>query len=115
MDIKKKNNKKLARKKRVSMRLKGKFNLPRLAVFRSNRFVYAQIIDDLSGSVICAENSKFLKGKIKKEAAKETGRKIAEKALAKNITKVIFDRAGYLYHGRVKELADGARESGLEF
>lgn len=115
MDIKKKNNKRLARKRRVGMRIKGKNNSPRLAVFKSNRFIYAQIIDDTAGTTLCSENSKGMKVKNKSEAAYEIGKKIAKKAIEKNINKVVFDRANYPYHGRVKELAEGAREGGLEF
>src|SRR4030042_182708 len=110
MDMKKKNNKRLARKRRVRMRIRGKNNSPRLAVFKSNRFIYAQIIDDTAGTTIFSENSKGVKAKNKSEAAYEIGKKIAEKAIGKNIKKVVFDRANYPYHGRAKALAEGARE-----
>ncbi|MFH0854134.1 MAG: 50S ribosomal protein L18 [bacterium] len=113
MDIKKKNNKKEMRGDRVRKRIKGKNDLPRLTVFRSNKFIYAQIIDDIKGIVLCSEIIKSVKNK--KEAARETGKNIADKAMAKKIKKVVFDRSNYLYHGRVKELAEGARDGGLEF
>ena len=93
----------------------------RLSVFRSSQHIYAQIIDDQKGATVAAASSvdKDLKGKIKtgadSAAAKEVGRLIAERALAAGIKEVVFDRGAYLYHGRVKALADAAREGGLSF
>ncbi|MDO8619355.1 MAG: 50S ribosomal protein L18 [Candidatus Daviesbacteria bacterium] len=87
---------------------------PRLAVFRSSQHIYAQLIDDASASTIIAESDIKLKG-TKKEKAYETGKKLAEKALKVKITEVVFDRGGFLYHGRVQEVARGAREGGLKF
>ncbi|MFH1262327.1 MAG: 50S ribosomal protein L18 [Pseudomonadota bacterium] len=109
------------RKVRVRRRLTTGTDRPRLAVFRSNRHLYAQIIDDLSHRTIVAAStkSKELKGKVEKtttmSAAKEVGLLIAKKAQEKNVKKVCFDRRSYLYHGRVKALADAARSGGLQF
>lgn len=114
MNIKQKNNKRLARKKRVKMNISNLSNI-RLSVFRSNRFIYAQIHDDAKGSTLCNADNTEIKSQSKIDSAREVGKMIAEMALKKNIKKVVFDRAGYLYHGRVKALADGAREGGLEF
>ena len=91
---------------------------PRLSVFRSDKNIYAQIIDDAKGVTIAAasslENGKG-KGGSNKDAAAQVGKLIAERALKANVTDVVFDRGGYLYHGRVKALADAAREAGLKF
>ena len=93
----------------------------RMVVFRSNKQIYVQVVDDLKGATLCAaaSNDKALaaecKGKTGKEAAAIVGKAIAERALAKGITTISFDRGGYLYHGRVKSLADAAREGGLIF
>jgi len=91
----------------------------RLSVFRSGRHIYAQIIDDRAGQTLAAASSNEKEGKPSKtwnlEAATQVGRKIAERALAKGVKQVVFDRGGYMYHGRVKALADAAREGGLEF
>ena len=100
---------------------KGTPERPRLNVFRSLSHIYAQIIDDTTGNTLVAASTldEAIKGKIKfggnKEAAKEVGKLVAEKAVDKGIKLVVFDRGGYLYHGRIKELADAAREAGLEF
>lgn len=102
---------------RIRKNIKGTSGRPRLSVFRSNRAIYCQLIDDLSGHTIAAAStmdSDSLSG-TKIEQAKVVGKLIAEKAKAENISNVVFDRAGYLYHGRVKALADGAREGGLQF
>ena len=94
---------------------------PRLSVFRSSLHIYAQIIDDVSGNTVAAASTidKELKGKLKTganlDAAKEVGKLIASRAVAKGIKAVVFDRGGYMYHGRIKALADAAREAGLEF
>lgn len=106
---------------RVRKKLSGTTERPRLNVFRSLTNIYAQIIDDSTGTTLVAASSidTALKAKIKfggnKDAAKEVGKLIAEKATDKGIKLVVFDRGGYIYHGRVKELADAAREAGLEF
>jgi large subunit ribosomal protein L18 len=110
------------RKARVRRQLKAvSQGRPRLSVFRSSKQIYAQIIDDTKGVTLVAASSieKDLKGKLKTgadtSAATEIGKVIAERAKKAGITSVVFDRGGYLYHGRVKALADGAREGGLEF
>lgn len=106
---------------RVRKRISGTPERPRLNVFRSLKHIYAQIIDDTTGSTLVSASTvdEALKGKLNyggnKEAAREVGKLLARKALEKGITKVVFDRGGYLYHGRVRELAEGAREGGLEF
>ena len=98
---------------RVRKKIKGTAALPRLSVFRSNKSIYCQLIDDVNGKTLAAAQSTG-KGK-KSEQAKETGKALAEKAKAANISEVVFDRSGYLYHGRIKALAEGAREGGLSF
>ncbi len=111
--------KRLRRKKRISFKVKGTAERPRLAVFRSNNAFYAQIINDDSGTTLLslASNSKDWKGKIKNtiEGIQQLGASLAKKAVSSKIEKVIFDRAGYLYHGKVKAFADGARSGGLKF
>jgi large subunit ribosomal protein L18 len=109
----------IRRKKRISFKVKGTAERPRLAVFRSNAAFYAQIIDDDAGKTVLAlaTNSKDLKGKVKntKEGVASLGEALAKKAIGAKIEKVVFDRAGYLYHGKVKAFADGARSGGLKF
>jgi large subunit ribosomal protein L18 len=104
--------------KRIRRRVAGTQQRPRLAVFRSLNHIYAQVIDDTKGFTVAAAASteKDLRGKGGNlEGAKLIGQKVAERAKEKGITKVVFDRGGYLYHGRIKALADAAREAGLEF
>ncbi len=108
------------RKRRTRYRLVQFANgRPRLSVFRSGRHIYAQIIDDLAGSTVVSASTNEKGSKLAKswnqDAAKEVGKLIAERAVAKGIKQVVFDRGGYIYHGRVKALADAAREGGLEF
>jgi large subunit ribosomal protein L18 len=110
------------RKARVRRAIRKAANgRPRLSVFRSSKQIYAQIIDDEKGRTVVAASTleKDLKGKLKTgadvAAAKEVGRLVAERAVQAGVKQVIFDRSGYLYHGRVKALADAARESGLDF
>jgi len=106
---------------RVRKKVEGTPERPRLNVFRSLNHIYAQVIDDTTGNTIAAASTldSALRGKLKsggnKEAAKEVGKLIAQKAMDKGVKQVVFDRGGYLYHGRVKELAEAAREAGLEF
>jgi len=106
---------------RVRKKIFGTSDRPRLCVFRSAKHIYAQIIDDTKGTTLVAASTldKALEGKLastgNKAAAREVGKLIGSKALEKGIKQVVFDRGGYLYHGRVKELAEGAREAGLEF
>jgi large subunit ribosomal protein L18 len=111
----------LRRKKRIRSRVKGTPERPRLNIFKSARHIYAQVIDDGLGKTLVAAStlSAELKGqdlgKGKTEAAKKVGALIAEKAMARQIQKVVFDRNGFLYHGRIKALAEAAREKGLVF
>ena len=103
---------------RVRTKISGTAERPRLCVYRSNTNLYVQIIDDVAGNTLvsCSTLAKDIKTKhANKEAAKEVGTMIAKKALEKNIKTVVFDRGGYIYHGVVKELAEAAREGGLEF
>jgi large subunit ribosomal protein L18 len=115
------NDRRLARHRRVRKALSGTPSQPRMCVFRSNKNISVQIIDDVSQTTLCAASSldKELKGEIgnggNKDAAKKVGQAIGKRALAKGIETVTFDRGGFLYHGRVKELAEGAREAGLKF
>ncbi|NIK74580.1 large subunit ribosomal protein L18 [Thermonema lapsum] len=103
-------------KKGLRKRIRGTAERPRLCVFRSNRRIYAQIINDELGVTLAAASSYDLKtDSLNVEVAKQVGKLIAERAVANGIKKVVFDRNGYLYHGRVKALAEGAREGGLEF
>ena len=117
MDINKiKQNKRLRRKGRVRAKVGGTAACPRLSVFRSNRGIYAQIINDEIGKTLAAVGAGEVKTKGKKIAVSlELGKLIAAKAMAKGISRVVFDRNGYKYHGRVKALAEGAREGGLKF
>lgn len=117
MGIKEKYQKRILRKKRTRSRIFGTKERPRVSVFRSLRHIYAQIIDDTEGKTLCSFSSLNLKEKkgSKKEIAYQVGKKLAEIALAKGIKKVVFDRGCYKYHGRVKSLAEGLREGGLEF
>lgn len=112
-----KNAERQRRHKRVRRVVNGTPDCPRLNVFRSNANIYAQVIDDTTGTTLCAASSLELKlengGNV--EAAKKVGEAIAKKCLDKNIESVRFDRGGYVYHGRVQALADAAREAGLKF
>ena len=108
----------IKRHKRVRAKVSGTPESPRLNVFRSEKNIYAQIIDDVAGNTLVAASSldKAIEGHgSNKAAARAVGKLIAERAKAKGIDTVVFDRGGYLYHGRVAELAEGAREGGLEF
>lgn len=109
----------IRRKVRISFKVKGTAERPRLAIFRSNKAIYAQVInDDLGKTLLSLSTSgKELKGKIKntKEGAHSLGETLAKKAVSSKIDKVVFDRAGYLYHGKIKAFADGARAGGLKF
>lgn len=101
---------------RIRKRVSGTAARPRLSVFRSNKAIYVQAIDDVNGFTLAAASSKETAGSGNKtEQARAVGKLIAERALAKNLSAVVFDRSGYLFHGRVKALADGAREGGLQF
>lgn len=100
---------------RIRRKVSGTEARPRLAVFRSGKHIYAQIIDDSKGKTLVAESDIRAKTGTKQEKAYEVGKKIAEKAIKEKIKSVVFDRGGFLYHGRIAELAKGAREGGLEF
>ena len=108
----------MRRKKRIRKRITGTSERPRLSVFRSAKHIYAQVIDDSTGKTLAAASSKgkgFATSGDKAERAKAVGTAVAEACKAAKIEKVVFDRNGYIYHGRVKALADGAREGGLSF
>ena len=103
---------------RIRKTIKGTAECPRLSVFRSNKDIYVQVIDDITGTTLVAASSREsgVDGKLKKvDQSVEVGKLIAQKAKSIGISVVVFDRGGYLYHGRVKALADGAREAGLKF
>jgi large subunit ribosomal protein L18 len=103
-------------RKKIRSKISGTATKPRLSVFRSNKAIYAQVIDDSNGTTIVSASSATLDDKVTKvEASTIVGKTIAEKAITAGITEVVFDRGGYLYHGRIKSLADGAREGGLKF
>ena len=110
---------KIDRRNKITTRIRGRISgtaeRPRMSVFRSNKGIYVQVIDDLAGATLVAASSKGLEGGTKSEVAAKVGAEIAKKALEKGITTVVFDRNGYLFHGRVKSLADAAREAGLKF
>ncbi|MEN6374834.1 MAG: 50S ribosomal protein L18 [Smithella sp.] len=109
------------KEKRVRGKIAGTQEKPRLSVFRSDRHIYAQAINDVQGttlataSTLCKDLAEKIKGKKKSEVAKEVGKLIATRLQALGIDKIVFDRGRFLYHGRVKALADGARETGLKF
>lgn len=105
-------------KRRIRKRISGTSKVPRLSVFRSNKQIYAQLIDDVNGVTLASASSyknKAVEMKNKSEQAAVVGKEVAEKALKAGIETVVFDRNGYLYHGRVKSLANSAREGGLKF
>ncbi len=114
--------KKLARKRRIRYAIRNKISgtaqRPRLSVFRSNKEIYVQLVDDLAGHTLAAASSRevgILGQGTRVEQARKVGLKLAEIARSKGVESIVFDRSGYLYHGRVKSLADGAREGGLKF
>ena len=112
-----KNVSRVRRHARVRAKISGTAETPRLCVYRSNKNIEAQLIDDVKGATLVASSSMSLKleNGSNVEAAAKVGKDIAEKALAKGLKKIVFDRSGYIYHGRVKALAEAAREAGLEF
>lgn len=107
------------RRNKIKTRIRGKVSgtaeRPRMTVFRSNKQIYVQLVDDLEGKTLVSASSKGVEEGTKSEVAAKVGQAIAEKALAAGITEVVFDRNGYLFHGRVKSLADAARNGGLKF
>lgn len=110
---------KIQRRNKIKTRIRGKVSgtaaRPRMTVFRSNKQIYVQLVDDQVGKTLVAASSKGIEEGTKTEIAAKVGKAAAEKALAAGITEVVFDRNGYLFHGRVKSLADAAREGGLKF
>ena len=116
-----KNTKRLNRKRihyRIRKKLKGTASRPRISIFRSNREIYAQAIDDLSGRTLCSASSReesIDKNAAKVDQALQVGKIFGERVKELNVESVVFDRAGYLYHGRVKALAEGTREAGIKF
>ena len=115
---KNRNDARLKRHFRVRRRVTGTSECPRLNVFRSAKHIYAQLIDDVTGTTLVSASSlekEFQGSGANKEGAKQVGTMVGKKAIDKGITKVVFDRGGYLYHGRVAELATAAREAGLQF
>ena len=117
MSVKIKTNRRTRIKAGIRKNLEGTSQRPRLSVFRSNKAIYAQLIDDSKGHTLVAASSVEIAEKARLNAAtsKSVGKKVAEKALASGVSEVVFDRNGYLYHGNVKALAEGAREGGLKF
>ena len=107
--------KRLRIKRKIRSIVSGTESRPRLSVYRSNNFMYAQLIDDTKGITVASANDMKLTGKTKMEGAIEVGKKIAQEAKVKKIIQVVFDRNGFKYAGRVKALAEAAREAGLEF
>ncbi len=114
-----KNTNRKARHARVRKKIQGTSERPRLNVYRSGKHIYAQIIDDTTNSTLASastlDKELELTSTSNKEAAKKVGESIAKKALEKNVDNVVFDRSGYIYHGRIQELAEGARSAGLKF
>jgi len=113
--IKSKSSRRAKIKRRIRRKVLGTAEMPRLCVYRSNKAIYVQLIDDTKGATVLSASSRGIDKGTKSEIAKEVGKAIAEKATANGIENVKFDRNGYLYHGRVKNLAEGAREGGLKF
>lgn len=115
LHLQEKTSRRQRRQYSIRKKVQGTSERPRLVVFRSNKGVYAQLVDDTKGFTLAAASTKGLSGANKSDLAKQTGKALAEAALQKGIKSAVFDRNGYLYHGRVKALADGAREGGLAF
>ncbi|MDO8240843.1 MAG: 50S ribosomal protein L18 [Candidatus Moranbacteria bacterium] len=109
------NQTRLHRKKRIRAKISGSSEMPRLAIFRSLRNVSIQVIDDISGKTLVSANLLDSKAKNTVDGAKELGKSVAEKCKALKIESIVFDRSGYKYHGKIKAVADGAREAGLKF
>lgn len=115
-----KNEARFKKARRVKAKISGTPTVPRLVVYRSHKHIYAQLVDDTTGSTLVASSTQKeemrgeVSGRSKREASKMVGSQLADQAKKKNITKAVFDRNGYLYHGRVKAVAEGARENGLK-
>lgn len=114
-NLTKKENTRDRRRKRIRARLSGTHAMPRLSIFRSNRYLYGQLIDDAKGVTLASASDMGAKGKTKTERAKVAGESLAKAATAKKIAKVVFDRGGFAYTGRVRAFAEGARSGGLSF
>ncbi|MFP4212603.1 MAG: 50S ribosomal protein L18 [Desulfohalobiaceae bacterium] len=112
-----KNELRRKRKQRISKKVRGTPQRPRLVVFRSNKHIYAQLVDDLSGTTWTAASTHTLESpaRLSRDSAREVGQQVAARAKELDVQQVVFDRNGYIYHGRVQALADGAREGGLKF
>lgn len=110
-----KTQKRARRHKRIRAKVHGTGMRPRLSVYKSNRYVFAQLVDDDAAKTVCAVSSKNMKGKNLRARAREVGTEIAKEAKGKKIESVVFDRGGFAYTGIIKELADGARGGGLQF
>ena len=118
MKLTTRNEKRISKHKRVRKKIKGSTERPRLSVYRSLKYIYAQIIDDSTGSTLASASSLTMSEEKSGDTvavAKKVGEVLASEAKKKNITSVVFDRGGYLYHGRIKALAEGARAGGLQF
>lgn len=117
MAIKTKSTRRIRIKRGIRKNLEGTAQRPRLSVFRSNKAIYAQIIDDSKGHTVASASSADIdkNAKLSIATSKSVGKKVAEKAIASGVKEIVFDRNGYLYHGNVKALAEGAREGGLKF
>jgi large subunit ribosomal protein L18 len=112
-----KSSRRLRIKRGIRNKISGTPEKPRLSVFKSNKAIYAQLVDDINGHTLSSSSSKELEAvkNVTIEKSKEVGKKLAEKAIANGITNVVFDRNGYIYHGKLKAFAEGAREGGLKF
>lgn len=110
-----KNQKFERRRERTRAKISGTAERPRLSIFKSHKYIYTQLIDDTKGVTLAAADSREVKSKVPADKAKDTGLHLAKKALAAKIKKVVFDRGGYIYAGKIKLVAEGAREGGLEF
>ncbi len=113
--IQKKNAVFARRKLRIRAKINGTAERPRMTIFKSHKYIYAQVIDDTKGHTLVAADTRLMKGATPVERAKALGIEIAKKAKSAKIDKVVFDRSGYLYAGKIKTVADAAREGGLEF
>lgn len=102
-------------RKKIRRKIKGDNKCPRLAVFKSHKHIYAQIIDDIKGITLASESDSKIREGLKSDKAYQVGKSLAKKALKNKISAVVFDRGGFLYHGRIAQLAKGAREGGLKF
>ncbi len=107
--------KRVVRHRRIRAKISGTSSVPRLSIFKSNKFIYAQLIDDEAGKTLASSSGMTIKAKNKTEQAVKVGEDLAKKAAEKNIKKVVFDRGGFIYTGRVKAIADAARNAGLSF